>query len=58
MKIKRILRLVAFALFVALACVVPFPINLFRKEDLKKAQIELVEKQQEIEENEDENYKL
>ena len=58
MNFKRILRLVALAIFIGLACIVPFPLNLFRKDDQKKAEIELVEKHQDMDENEDENYKF
>jgi len=58
MNFKKILRLVALALFIGLACIVPFPLNLFKKEDLKKPEIELVEKKHDIDENEDENYKF
>ena len=40
MNIKRILRLIALALLIALACVLPVPLNFYRKDNPPKFKIE------------------
>lgn len=51
MKIKRTLRLLALILFIIMACVLPFPLNFKRKDNLPKNLIEQIDKKQEIEED-------
>ena len=55
MKIKRILRQFILALMIALACILPVPITLFKKDALPKNLIEKVELEEETE-NDDEQF--
>ncbi|WP_397363509.1 hypothetical protein [Olleya sp. R77988] len=51
MKIKRALRLVALILFIIMACILPFPLNFKRKDNIPKNLIEQIDKKQEIKED-------
>ncbi|WP_353779804.1 hypothetical protein [Winogradskyella sp. 3972H.M.0a.05] len=53
MTIKKGLRLLALVLLIALACVMPFPITTYRKDNLPKHLIEQVEQKKEDEEEDD-----
>lgn len=53
MKIKRFARLCALALFIALACILPFPITFYRKDDSPKFSIEQIDEKKEDEEKDD-----
>ncbi len=53
MKIKRIIRLFALALMIALACVLPVPMTLYKKDDLPKNLIERVEQDKDKEDEEE-----
>ncbi|WGD35217.1 hypothetical protein [Olleya sp. YS] len=44
MNLKRGLRLVALVLFIAIACVLPFPMTFKRKDNLPKDLIEQIDK--------------
>jgi len=54
MKIKKTLRLMALVFMIFLACIVPFPLKLTRKDNLPKDLIEYVELKKENEEDDDE----
>ncbi len=43
MKINKILRLLALAFMIGLACILPVPITFFRKDDLPKNLIEQID---------------
>jgi hypothetical protein len=49
MKIKRIMRLFALALMIALACVLPVPMSIYKKDDLPKNLIERIEQDEDKE---------
>jgi len=53
MKIKRILRLLALLLMIAMASVLPVPILFYNKDKLPKNLIELIEKKESDEEKDD-----
>ena len=53
MKIKRVLRLFALVLMIGLACVLPVPMTLYRKDSLPKNLIERVELEEEKEDDEE-----
>lgn len=53
MKIKRMLRLLALALMIGLACVLPVPMTVYRKDELPKNLIEKVELEEEKEDDEE-----
>ncbi len=55
MKTKRILRLIAFAFFISLACILPVPISFSRKDDAPKYLIEQIDSTEK--EDEDESVK-
>lgn len=50
---KKWLRLLALALIIALASVLPVPINFYRKDNLPKYTIEQVDKKEDDDESED-----
>lgn len=50
---KKWLRLLALALIIALASVLPVPINFYRKDNLPKYTIEQVDKKEDDNESED-----
>ncbi|WP_323789422.1 hypothetical protein [Psychroserpens sp.] len=54
MKIKKALRLMALVFMIFLACIVPFPMKLTRKDNLPKDLIEYVE----LKENEEDDDEL
>jgi len=54
MKTKRILRLIALAFFISLACVLPIPITYSRKDDVPKYLIEQIDTKENEDENEEE----
>lgn len=58
MSLRRGLRLAALILLIAMACVLPFPITTYRKDNLPKHLIEQVERNDEDEENDEEKYIL
>lgn len=47
MKLKRILRLLALALFIGLACILPIPLSITRKDDTPKYFIEQIDQNEE-----------
>ncbi len=53
MNIKRVLRLLALALMIGLACILPVPMTLYRKDELPKNLIEKVELEEEKEDEEE-----
>lgn len=53
MKIKRVLRLLALGFMIALACVLPVPLHLTKKDNLPKNIIERVEQAEEQEDDEE-----
>ena len=53
MQLKRLLRLIALALMIGLACVMPVPMNLFRKDDLPKHTIEQVDLNEDDDDDQD-----
>jgi len=53
MKIKRILRLIAFALMIGLACILPGPKTFSRKDDVPKYLIEQMDTKDDKEEDDD-----
>lgn len=53
MNFKRIIRLLLLALMIGLACVLPVPLNVTRKDNLPKNLIEKVELEQEADEDEE-----
>ncbi len=53
MKIKRLMRLLALALLIGLACILPLPMTFSRKDDMPKYLIEQIDKNENNNENED-----
>ncbi|MBT8393754.1 MAG: hypothetical protein KJN66_02785 [Bacteroidia bacterium] len=53
MKIKRILRLLALILMIAMASILPIPITFFNKDKLPKFVIEQIDQKEEDSEKED-----
>lgn len=53
MNIKRIMRLFALALMIGLACILPVPMTLYKKDDLPKNLIERVEQDEDKEDEEE-----
>jgi len=53
MKLKRILRLIMFALLIGLACILPVPITFSRKDDVPKYLIEQIDKNENDDEDDD-----
>lgn len=53
MKIKRLLRLLALVLMIAMASIIPVPITFFNKDKLPKFVIEQIDKKKEDTEKED-----
>ncbi len=53
MKIKRLLRLLALALMIAMASVLPVPILFYNKDKLPKYLIEQIDKKEKDVENDD-----
>jgi len=53
MKIKRILRLIIFALMIGLACILPVPMTFSRKDDVPKYLIEQMDTKDDKEEDDD-----
>ena len=53
MNIKRLVRLCALALFIALACILPVPMTFYKKDHLPKITIEQVDKKEEDEDESD-----
>ena len=51
MNLKRLLRLVALFLFIAIACVLPFPMTFKRKDNLPKDLTEQIDKKKETDES-------
>ncbi len=51
--LKRALRLIVLALIIALASVLPVPINFYRKDNLPKYTIEQIDSKKNDTENED-----
>lgn len=49
MKVKKTLRLIVLMLFIAIACILPFPLSLKRKDDLPKFPITQVDLEEENE---------
>lgn len=56
MKIKRMLRLFALMLMIGLACILPVPMTLYRKDELPKNLIEKVELEEEKEDDEEQAF--
>ena len=53
MNIKRILRVIALALLIALACVLPVPLNFYRKDNPPKFKIEQLDNKDDNSEKKD-----
>jgi hypothetical protein len=53
MKLKRVIRLIVLMLMISLACILPVPLPLYKKDDLPKNLIERVEKDEEKEDDEE-----
>ncbi|NNL16018.1 MAG: hypothetical protein HKO81_05185 [Flavobacteriaceae bacterium] len=53
MKIKRILRLLALVIMIAMASILPVPITFFNKDKLPKFVIEQIDQKEEDSEKED-----
>ncbi len=53
MNIKRIVRLIALALMIALACILPVPITFYRKDNTPKFKIEQLDNKEDDSAEED-----
>ena len=58
MSLKKGLRLAGLILLIALACIMPFPITTYRKDNLPKHRIEQVEQKEEDNEENDAKFML
>lgn len=53
MKMKRILRLIVLALFIAMACILPVPITHYNKDKSPKYLVEQIDKNEDDADEED-----
>lgn len=55
MRIKKFLRFLMLLVFIVIACIIPFPIQFYKKDNLPSYEIEQIDKKEE-EENTEDNY--
>lgn len=57
MRIKKFLRFLMLFIFIIMACIVPFPIKFYKKDNLPSFKIEQIDKKEEDEDTE-EDYQI
>jgi len=55
MRLKRFIRFLMLLVFIIIACILPFPIKFYKKDNLPSFKIEQVDKKED-EENSEEDY--